>query len=87
MENATRINPKNVGVYITSDKYEADPKKKIKGKKVSKEKYGFEDEIEILYYIKENASPTDTFLVYTYELQFGCQVLKPIQAGLRKELN
>jgi len=83
----TDIKSDNIGVYITSDKAEADPTKKVsKGHKISHEKFGFSELKEVADYIRENMDKDDIFIVYTYEIQFGQQIMRLLSYGSLEDL-
>lgn len=85
MSDLQNITPNQIGVYITSESADPDPSIK-KGKNSSHDKYEFENEHEIVDFLKENMTEDDFFIIYTYENKFGENVLKLLLYGSIEDL-
>lgn len=85
-DDGDEISPSCIGVYITSEHADADPKKLSKSMRRSYDKYGFKTKMEIIEFIKENADIDDYFFTYTIESQMGQLILKPLSFGNRDDL-
>lgn len=78
------LTPAEIGVYITSQEADPEPSKKASKSnkdKISLEKFGFATEEEVVDYIKENGGTEQYFIVYTYEMIDGADILKILKCG------
>lgn len=78
------LEPKDVGIYITSDTAEADPSKKIVGQRQSHDQFGFDSEKDIIDFIQDNATLDDFFIIYTYD---GFGIMSLLWFGTKEELS
>jgi len=80
------LTPSQLGVYISSEHADADPLKLSKSMKKSYDKYGFSSREEVVEFIRENTDIDDYYIVYTWSIEYGKHILKPLRFGGRDDL-